>query len=370
MYVRVCPIVSFQLVLLFLATVCHAQEATGNSAVNPPVSPRKLIVATKEAPPFAIKDDDGRWSGVSIDLWRDIADELKFDYELRGMDFVDDVLGSLQDDSCDVAVAALTITNQRERVMDFTHPFYTSGLGIAVAPEETAGLRAVFGVVGSWEFLEILGVLLVVLLTVGVLVWLFERRRNKSHFGGSVAKGLGSGFWWSAVTMTTVGYGDKAPVTMAGRLLAIIWMFSSLFMISFFTASVASLVLVGQLESRVGGLKDLPHVRVASVRGSTSQAYLRRQNIRARMYDSPREALEALRDKRLDAVVYDAPILRYTINQEFYDTLAVLPMRFETQNYGIGLPPGSELREPVNQSLLRITSESDWQNILYRYLGE
>jgi ABC-type amino acid transport substrate-binding protein len=170
--------------------------------------------------------------------------------------------------------------------------------------------------------------------------------------------------------MTTVGYGDKAPITVAGRLLAIIWMFTSLLMISVFTASVASLLLADRLDSRVSGLKDLPHVHVASIRNSTSEAYLRRQRIRFRPFETPLDALQALKDGNVDAVVYDAPMLRYKINEQFRDELAVLPIRFETQNYGIGLPTASELREPVNQSLLRVTSEPDWQDTLYRYLGE
>lgn len=258
---------------------CWSQDALNR--------PPKLIVATKQAPPFSIQDEDGRWTGISIDLWRDIANELNLDYEFREME-LEQMLSSLQIGSCNAAVAALTITNARERDVDFTHPFYTSGLGIAVAPEESAGaLRAVLRAMTSWAFLEILGGLLLVLLAMGLLIWLFERRKNRSHFGGSVAKGLGSGFWWSAVTMTTVGYGDKAPITVAGRLLAIVWMFTSLFMISFFTASVASLVLVDRLESRVSGLRDLPHVRVASVRDSTSAAYLHRQRIRPRPFDTP-----------------------------------------------------------------------------------
>ena len=355
--------------ILFMAwCVCYAAGGVACSQ-EADVAPRKLIVATKEAPPFAMKDDQGRWNGISVDLWRNIANELKLDYKFQEMD-LETMLSSLNDASCDVAVAALTITNQREREADFTHPFYTSGLGIAVAPDGSTGkLLPVLKSMVSWEFAEILGGLLLVLLTMGFLIWIFERRENKSHFGGSVAKGLEAGFWWSAVTMTTVGYGDKAPVTLMGRLLGIIWMFTSLFMISVFTASVASLLLVERLDSRISGLKDLPNVRVASIRGSTGEAYLQRQRIRVRQYGTPRQALEALRAELVDAVVYDAPILRYTINQEFKE-LAVLPIRFETQHYGIGLPHGSELREPVNQSLLQFTSESDWQNTLYRYLGE
>ena len=48
---------------------------------------------------------------------------------------------------------------------------------------------------------------MVVLFGVGTLIWILERRKNPEHFSPIPVKGLGSAFWWSAVTMTTVGYG-------------------------------------------------------------------------------------------------------------------------------------------------------------------
>ena len=74
---------------------------------------------------------------------------------------------------------------------------------------------------------------------VGVVMWLGERRRNQAQFGGTAAHGIGAGLWWSAVTMTTVGYGDKAPVTILGRLLGLVWMFAAIIIISSFTAAIA-----------------------------------------------------------------------------------------------------------------------------------
>lgn len=349
-------------------TAVRAQESTEADENADAIT--SLVVATKQAPPFAIKNDDGKWTGISIDLWRKIAEEQSFEYEFRELG-IDELLNSLEDGTTDVAVAALTITNGREQNIDFTHPYYTSGLGIAVAAEESSvGLFAILRAIFSWEFLQILGVLILVLLGIGLLMWIFERRSNRAQFGGSVARGLGAGMWWSAVTMTTVGYGDKAPVTLAGRLIAIVWMFASLFMISVFTASVASLVLADRLESHITGLKDLPGARVGTLADSTSDEYLRRQRIRAVPYDNLPAALTALKSGELEAVVYDAPILKYQITQDFGNELAVLPMQFETQHYGIGLPTGSTLREPINQSLLKTTSDPDWQNTLYRYLGE
>ena len=47
----------------------------------------------------------------------------------------------------------------------------------------------------------------------------------------------------------------------------------------------------------------------------------------------------------------------------------VLPITFESQAYGIALPPGSSLRERINRVVLRKRLQPVWQDILYRYLG-
>src|SRR4051812_19356671 len=79
--------------------------------------------------------------------------------------------------------------------------------------------------------------------------------------------------------MTTVGYGDKSPVTVAGRLLGLVWMFAAIIIISFFTASVTSTLTVDRLESAIKGPEDLPKVKVATLAGSTSAAYLDHRKI-------------------------------------------------------------------------------------------
>jgi ABC-type amino acid transport substrate-binding protein len=94
-----------------------------------------LIVGTKEAPPFAMKTKKGEWSGISIDLWRQIAADLEYAFEFREQP-LQALLDGTVDGSLDAVVAALTITSERELRFDFTHPFYTTGLGIAVASKQ------------------------------------------------------------------------------------------------------------------------------------------------------------------------------------------------------------------------------------------
>jgi len=360
---QICRLITAALVLSLTLAVSTGQSQPAASTKT------KLIVRTKHVPPFAIKDESGSWSGISIELWTKIASDLDLEYEFRELS-LEELLDSLEKGSIDAAPAALTITAKREQTMDFTHPFHTSGLGIAVSSKNKAGWFAVMERFLSFAFLKVLLALAMVLFIAGLLVWFFEHKHNVGEFEAELPKGLGASFWWSAVTMTTVGYGDKSPKTLGGRLVAIIWMFTGVIIISSFTAAIASSLTVTQLELKVRGLEDLPKVRIASVRGSTSDAYLTSQRITFERYDSAIEGLKAVAAGELDAMVYDAPVLRYLISNELNGTLRVLPQTFERQYYAIGLPQSSELRERINRILVQRISQPEWQGILQKYLGE
>ena len=107
----------------------------------------------------------------------------------------------------------------------------------------------------SWTVLKIILASLLLLLLVGLAMWRLERKRNPEQFGGTTIEGIASGFWFSAVTMTTVGYGDKHPKTLGGRLVALFWMFVSVILVSVFTATITSLLTVKQLVPSIRGWK-------------------------------------------------------------------------------------------------------------------
>jgi polar amino acid transport system substrate-binding protein len=355
--------------ILFVFALMVSFNVTLVEARDPALSSQMLIVGTKEAPPFSMKRVDGTWNGISIDLWQQIAQDLNLKYEFRELD-LRGLLDGVAKGSLDLAVAALTITPEREKELDFTHPFHTTGLGIAMAWKSGNPWLAVAKRFVSPTFLKVIGALALLLLAVGMLVWWFERKRNERQFGGSPANGIGSGFWWSAVTMTTVGYGDKAPVSFAGRALALIWMFAGIIMISGFTAAIASSLTVTQLEPLVKGPEDLPKVRVGTIAHSTGESYLRDNRIGFQTYKTVFEGVQAILEDKIQALVYDAPLLRYLVNQKFKGRLQVLPNTFLRQDYGIALTAGGRLRESVNRVLLQKISEPAWQDTVYKYLGE
>ncbi len=360
---RMWPWLAF--VVLAVAVPLAALAAKQASA-DPEAGARVLRVGTMQAPPFAMKGEDGEWQGLAIDLWLELAATLglRFEFEERPLQ---DLVKDIADGSLDVVVG-LTITGERERVMDFSHPFHTAGLAIAVPRERRgAGWLRVAEQFFSLQFAALLMLLLLVLLVSGVLVWLFERRRNQEMFGGGPAKGIGSGVWWSAVTMTTVGYGDKAPKTLGGRMVALVWMFASVIILSSFMAAITSSLTLGGLHGSVRGLSDLPRVRVGTLAGSVSAEFLAANNIRFVGFENLSDGLQSLADGTIAAFVQDAPLLVYRVNTDFKDRLEVLPGTFSRQDYGVALSDGSALREPLNVALLAYIHSETWQRLLDAY---
>lgn len=325
-------------------------------------------VGIKPVPPFAMSDGEGGWNGISVELWQRVANQLGWQTEWVVMETPRDQIEGLAAGTIDIAVGALSMTTEREELMDFSHTFYSTGLAIAT-PVKSDSLLAMLSQLLSPAFLNAVGILVLVLLVVGALLWLVERKRNPSQFGGSLLKGIGNGFWWSAVTMTTVGYGDKSPVTMTGRILATIWMFVSIITISGFTAAIASSITLNQYSTTIKGVNDLGHVRTIAVEGSIAQSYLQKKGIAMRTVATPAEGLELLRLGKAEAMVHDELLLRYLL-KDADSGIELLPQTIERQDYAFGLKPGFAQRESFNRVLLSQMHSSSWQEILNRYLGQ
>jgi len=357
-----CKASRIRLALLLLLTITFVM-ATGTLPAT--AGEKKLTVATKHSPPFAMQNGNGEWEGLSIDLVRALAKK-----QGTGITFIPmslpDMLAAVAERKVDMAAAALTMTVEREEQLDFSHPYYQSGLAIAVREKDDGwdyALRRLF----SPAFLRVLAGLSLLLLLSGFLVWLFERRKNPDDFGGGPIEGIWSGFWWAAVTMTTVGYGDKAPKTSPGRIVALIWMFTSLVVISGFTAAMTTSLTVGSLGSGIRQVDDLYGKKVGTVKASTSSSFLDELAIRGQNFPTVNEALHALEKGKLDAVVYDEPILRYLITTGDVHGIKVVNRSFRHEYYA-ALPPRSTERESINRNLLEIINSRAWKEIKFKYL--
>jgi ABC-type amino acid transport substrate-binding protein len=172
------------------------------------------------------------------------------------------------------------------------------------------------------------------------------------------------------VTSTTVGYGDKAPRTRAGRVIGVIWMFTAVVLIALFTAQVTSSLTVTSLTGRVRGPADLAHVKVGAIQDSPAQAVLRAKfGVSAAGYPGFRQGLEALDRGDIDAFVGAEPVLRYEIANNFPARLAVVGESFMRVDYVFAFPLGSDMRKQVNRVILSYIETDEWRDLLRQYLG-
>ncbi|MDM0042609.1 glutamine ABC transporter substrate-binding protein GlnH [Variovorax sp. J22G21] len=114
---------------LVLKLLAAATLAT--SLVAPALAAEPLLVAVDTAfVPFEFKEGD-KYVGFDIDLWDAIAKDLKLDYKLQPMDF-NGILPALQTKNVDVALAGITIKEERKKVIDFSDGYYDSGFLLMV----------------------------------------------------------------------------------------------------------------------------------------------------------------------------------------------------------------------------------------------
>lgn len=329
----------------------------------------KFLVATIELPPFAMKTADGRWEGLSIDFWREVADELGVEFEFREYPTIGQIKEAAEKGEFDI-IPVFTVLRENEVFLDFSNHYLRSGLATAIRAERT-GYRWLHFIdrLISFEFLTVIGTLVLLWLAAGSLVWLFEGRRNRDMFGDGALKGLGHGIWWAAVTMTTVGYGDKAPKTLGGRIVAVIWMIASIILISSFTAAITTSLTVNELSGKVRGFSDLPSVRVGSVAQSAAENYLVKRGIAVFPFKNEQDGLQAIVDSEIDAFVFDESILKYLARTQFLSRVHVLPETFNHYYVSMAIPTASPIREPLNRAILKIIETGEINRLVEQYFG-
>ncbi len=346
------------LVLLFSSHLIIGQNASSDT----------LIVGYKISAPFVYKQN-GELTGPTAWLWEEISDEYHLPFILVEKP-LDSLLLGLSSGSIDLCISPLTITSERAKVMDFSPPYYIAHSSILSSALSTLERSMLF--VRSFislNFVRALGALAFVIFIFGIMVWLFERKGNKEEFGSGF-KGLWSGFWWSAVTMTTVGYGDKSPKTLGGRVVALIWMFTAIIIISGFTASIASSLTVNRLNFTQNDIEDFKEKRLGTINDSSTETWLKNNFYTNTVaYPNLNSLTDALRKKEIDAIAYDRPILSDYIRVDTLKDLELLPLTFNAQFYAVGynrsLP--DTLKDIISTSILENTERMDWQVQLAEY---
>nr|XP_033188685.1 ionotropic receptor 25a [Bombus vancouverensis nearcticus] len=314
------------------ASISAPLQITNNEVMNT-TAVKSYRVVTIIHPPFVMyNEENGTYYGFCIDLLDEIKDTVGFQYEIRETE--DRRYGSLNpngswngmmkeliDKRADIALGSVWVTAERERVVDFTVPYYDL-VGLSIMMLKTKTTSSLFKFLTVLEN-EVWFCILAAYLFTSVLLWIFDRwspysyQNNREKYKNDDEKrefNLRECFWFCMTSLTPQG-GGEAPKNLSGRLVAATWWLFGFIIIASYTANLAAFLTVSRLEIPIETLEDLSKqykIQYAPVINSSAYIYFKRMAaIEWKFYDIWKEMSlnDSLSDvERANLAVWDYPV--------------------------------------------------------------
>ena len=229
-------------------------------------------------------------------------------------------------------------------------------------------LPELFRVLFSRSFLIWLGISLLFILIPAHLLWILDRGNadgvspNKSYFPG-----IFDSMMWAFSALTSQV--PSMPRQWLARVLGLIWMFAGVVFVAAYTAQLTTTLTVEQIRGAINGPDDLPGKRIATLKATTSADYLREHNIEAQEFPDTDTMFQALRDGKVDAVLFSAPTLRYYAAHAGKGNVRMVGPEFRKADLGLVLPLDSTLRRRINAALLALRDDGTYEKIYGKWFG-
>jgi polar amino acid transport system substrate-binding protein len=330
-----------------------------------------LRVVTRVLPPLVVETPEGTYSGFSIELWNRIAEKLGVKFKYHAAPNVAALLDNVRAGKADVGVAAISIVSKREAEFDFSQPILNAGLQIMVRGRGEADsnpLWELLGILFSPAILVWLGIALLLVLIPAHVVWYLERGQPDGIIPTKdYIPGIFYALYWAASTLATQA--EQAPRNWIARGVTVLWMFTAIVFVAFYTAQLTANLTVARLEGGINGPEDLPGKTVATTKGSTGATAARLLRAEVLEVERIEEAYKALLEKRADAVVFDAPVLLFYAAKEGKGRVQMVGSPFRKEDYGIVFPRNHPLRKQVNIALLGLREDGTYQQIYDKWFA-
>ncbi|XP_078279412.1 glutamate receptor ionotropic, kainate 3-like isoform X3 [Rhinoraja longicauda] len=366
------------------------------SNITDSLTNRSLIVTTVLEEPYVMfkKSDkplsgNDRFEGYCIDLLKELSSILGFVYEIRltqdGKYGTPDERGQwngmvkdLIDHKADLAVAPLTITYAREKVIDFSKPFMT--LGISILYRKSNGTNA-----GVFSFLNPLSPdiwMYILLAYFGVSCVLFVIARfspyewydaHPCNPGSDVVENnftLLNSFWFGVGALMQQG-SELMPKALSTRIIGGIWWFFTLIIISSYTANLAAFLTVERMESPIESADDLAKqtkIEYGTVRDGATMIFFKRSKIStfdkmwAFMSSRQQTALVKSNEEGIQRVLaanyaflMESTTIEYVMQRNC--NLTQIGGHIDSKGYGIGTPLGSPYKEKITIAVLQLQED-------------
>ena len=329
----------------------------------------KVGIPIQDSEPFVIKQEE-RIEGMIVDVWDEIAEEQDIEYEWVHQDNYANALDAVAQGDIDIFVGPISITPTRLEKVEFTLPvdeFEIVILSQAQAPSLWSRIRPFVGITA----ISSLVLLIVSVFIVGNLIWWAERKVNSGHFPKEYLPGIRNGMWFAMVTMTTVGYGDFAPITNLGRFVAAIWMLITLLALSSITAGLASAMtisLANQSRPRFSSVEDIRQAKIATVSGWASSRWANYYNADITEAPTLEEAVSLVAENKVDGFIADRVTLSYYLEQNPELDLSIANFTIANELYGFALSKDSEVTHDLNSVIMQMRQNTEIQELKEKWL--
>ncbi|XP_047232955.1 glutamate receptor ionotropic, delta-1 isoform X2 [Girardinichthys multiradiatus] len=341
-----------------------------------------------------------RYKGFSIDVLDALAKILGFKYEIYQVadskygsqlpnGSWNGMIGDLINKRADLAVSAITITPERENVVDFSKRYLDYSVGILLRkPEEKINIFSLFAPFD----LAVWACIAAAIPVVGVLIFLLNRlqalRSSSSQNGppGHLSNGVGSGTLHSAIWIVYGAFvqqgGDGVVGSVALRIVMGSWWLFTLIVCSSYTANLAAYLTVSRMDNAIRSFQDLARqidVDYGTVRDSAVYDYFRNKGTNPLEQDSTYAELwrtiskndgmdysvsspsEGIRKARKSpyAFLWDMAVLEYAVLTDDDCTVTVSGNSMSSKGYGIAMQHGSPYRDLFSQKILELQEKGD-----------
>lgn len=361
--------------VLFLVALFGAAPAVIPQAGAEPATdsdPAQITVAVHDLEPFVMQTGNDELTGFTIDLWNEVAQRLGSTTEYLETEDVRAQLAAVRDGRAEVAAGAISLTSERERSFDFSQPTLDAGLQIIVPVHDTRasvpGLGGYLDLLLSRTMLIWLSAAVVVSVVPAHIYWLIERRNTDPVVARSYFPGILQSFGWGIGSL--VGKNSTTATKTITQALAILWGFAGIVFVSFYSANLSATLTVAKLDAKITGPADLYEKSVATVGDTTASEFLRGMGIDATETRTIEESYHLLREEGYDAVVFDAPVLRYYVAHRGEGVAVMAGPVFQDENQGFVLSINSPLRKPINQALFRMREDGTYNLIKEKWFGD
>ena len=362
------PILFFSALALCMTPSAQSSPTHPDATTTPAVAGKKLRVGVYINPPFGYKGTED-YAGFCVDLWKAIAADLGLPFEYVPFPVLADLIQATSRGEVDVGLGNISITGERLKKVDFTHPYLQGGLQVMInEKKESDTFRRLWQGLRESGHLKIFTIALGIILLSTVLLTLGERHWNK-EFHPDWSNGLAESFYHvMSITMTGKSTHKGLPGPF-GKILAAIWLAFGVGVVAYITSSVTSVMTVNRLHGVINGPQDLPGHHVGTIGGTLSEQYCHDQNLDTSPYPNLPDAVNALVKKEIDAIVFDGLTLQWYDNAHPELPITEVGSLFMKKGYGFALPIGNALRHDINRSLLKQQESGFEETLRKQYFG-